>query len=63
MQEDLKRRLSANGQTMKWFFERYIKNDTGLTYTGFMSQINGYTRGLSASVKPIVEKFLSDCPE
>lgn len=59
MKEQLKTRLAYNGQSMKWFFDRYIKDSTGLTYPGFMCQVNGYTRDLSATVKPIVEKYLS----
>ena len=66
MKKQLKQQLitKLDGKTMKWFFDHYIKEKTGLTYGGFMLQINGYTKnGLSKPVAVIVEKFLSDCPE
>ena len=59
MEEKLKEKLGENGQTMKWFYERYIKDITGLTYGGFMAQLNGYTRGFSKTVESIIEKYLS----
>lgn len=33
----------TNGQTYRWFFDKYIVSNSTLTYSGFMSQINGYS--------------------
>jgi hypothetical protein len=43
MSQDFKELLKLNGQTHKWFYDVYISPYTSLTYSGFMSQINGYS--------------------
>jgi hypothetical protein len=56
---DLKIRLVSEGKTLRWFHDHYIKNQTGLTYSGFMSQLNGYTK-LSETVVKEIQKYLND---
>ena len=58
MAEKLKDYLKANGQSLKWFYDGNIKKATGLTYSGFMSQINGYAP-VSGKVKEIIENFIN----
>ena len=54
---DLKEKLKSNGQSLKWFYDSYIKDSTGLTYSYFMSQLNGFAP-LSDKVKSIIEANL-----
>jgi len=58
MIEKLKKNLKSNGQTLKWFYDNNIKESTGLTYPGFMAQLNGYTKRLSETVLIEIETFL-----
>jgi hypothetical protein len=57
MGEALKDRLAENGQSIKWFYEKYIKERTGLTYGGFCHQINGYA-SISDEVKRGIEEYM-----
>ena len=60
MIDKLKKQLKENGQTLKWFYDRYIKEKTGLTYPGFMGQLNGYTRVISEPVRTEINNYLTE---
>lgn len=39
---EFKKNLKKKRQTLKWFYDNFIKEKTGLTYSGFAGQLNGY---------------------
>ena len=41
---EFKKSLKLNGQTMKWFYDKYVREKTGLSYGGFAAQLNGYAK-------------------
>ncbi|MCK5611220.1 hypothetical protein KAR91_55635 [Candidatus Pacearchaeota archaeon] len=45
MVKEFKKKLKANGQSLKWFYDTHIKDDDNisLTYGGFNHQLNGYS--------------------
>lgn len=42
MGDKFKEFLKENGQSLKWFYNKFIKKETGLTYSGFTAQLNDY---------------------
>ncbi len=42
LKDRFKEKFKKNGQSFRWFHDNYIKNISTLTYSGFMSQLNGY---------------------
>ena len=40
--KNFKKALKENGQNIKWFYDKYIKDKTSLGYSGFSAQLNGY---------------------
>jgi hypothetical protein len=60
MTEKFKEALKSNGQSIKWFYDKYeIRQLTGLTYPGFAGQLNGYSP-ISKPVADQINKYLSD---
>ncbi len=51
--------LKNDGRSMKWFFLKYIKKQTGLSYSGFANQLNGYAK-LSDGVKEGINNYLNE---
>ncbi len=59
MIEELRLKLAKTPRTThKSFFDEHIKKQTGLSYSGFMSQLNGYAP-VSEIVRGAIEKYLS----
>lgn len=56
MVDKFKELLKKNGQSLRWFFDTNIKEKTGLTYSGFTSQLNGYSP-VSDDVKEELVKY------
>ncbi len=57
MIKELRLRLKDDGRSMKWFYLKYIKKQTGLTYSGFASQLNGYAP-LSEISQKNIKKYM-----
>jgi hypothetical protein len=53
-----KARLKTNGQSLKWFYDEHIKDKTGLTYSGFTAQLNGYAP-IADDVKEEIERYIN----
>lgn len=56
MIEKLRNTLKDEGRSVKWFYLKYIKQQTGLSYTGLANQLNGYAN-LSLSVQDGILKY------
>jgi hypothetical protein len=58
MEKKFKEKLKENGQSLKWFYNTFIKDktDINITYAGFAGQLNGYSP-LSDSAKEEIKKY------
>jgi len=58
MIEKFKKTLNENGQSIRWFYDRYdVHNKCGVTYGGFCHQLNGYSP-LSSEGKTAIKEYL-----
>ena len=57
MIEQLRIQLAKTRTTHKYFFDNCIKEQTGLSYSGFMSQLNGYAP-ISELVRVQIDKYM-----
>jgi len=56
MEKLLKEKLKKNGQSQKWFYDKYIKDVVDISYSGFCHQLNQYNP-LSEQVKFQIERY------
>ena len=54
-----RKRLKGNGQSLKWFYDEKIREQTGLSYGGFCHQLNGYST-LSDAVNHELNEYLGN---
>lgn len=64
MRDKFRKAIKDNGQSFKWFHEKYIKNQImygnvrcKLTYSGFMLQINKYAP-ISLFVESAINSYI-----
>jgi len=61
MIENFRQRLRDRGQSLKWFYQNYIKKDNciDLSYPGFAGQLNGYSP-VSVDVKKQIKIYMDE---
>ncbi len=57
MVKKFKDKLKENGQSLKWFYDNFIKKSIGKTYANFTHQLNGYSP-ISDEVKKEINKYM-----
>lgn len=57
MVEKFKAALKDRGQSLRWFYSKFIKPKSELTYSGFTGQLNGYAP-VNNTVKKELERYL-----
>lgn len=63
MIEKFKKKLSDNGQSLKWFYDKFIRDnqniDIKIGYSGFTAQLNGYAP-INDIIKFEINKYLEE---
>ena len=58
MTTDFKQFIKSEGRTLKWFYNVFeVHQKTGLTYSGFTAQLNGYAP-LSDVLRNLIFKYI-----
>lgn len=60
--KQIKVKMLRDGRSMKWFYDRQIKEYTGLSYSGFMAQLNGYTP-VTRDVRLLIQNYMETVNE
>jgi len=59
MIEGFKEKLKENGQSLKWFYDKAIKDKCGIGYSGLTAQLNGYAP-ISDEVKKEIKSYMGE---